>query len=348
MSPAIGNSSPRSRGDELTTLFLASTGGHLKQLHRLHGRLAGIDGPFRWATFDTPQSRSLLAGETVDFVHFVGGRDPGNVLRNVPLANRILSETRIDTVVSTGSAMALPFFALGRARGLRCHYIESAARSDGPSKTARIISRIPGVHLYAQYPAWADDKWHYRGSVFDSFVPAERAVGRPSELRKVVVSLGTFKDYGFERLVRRLLAILPPDADVLWQTGDTDVGGLGIISHHAIPEHELTQAILEADVLVAHAGVGTAVAALEVGKCPVLVPRRFAYGEHVDDHQTQIAAELGNRGLALSVEADDLTLDHLLAAAATRVATLPADPPFTLGGRPATSVSVSVPQPAVR
>ena len=36
-------------------------------------------GPYRWATFDTPQSRSLLEGEEVEFVPFVGGRDPGNV-----------------------------------------------------------------------------------------------------------------------------------------------------------------------------------------------------------------------------------------------------------------------------
>jgi UDP-N-acetylglucosamine transferase subunit ALG13 len=164
--------------------------------------------------------------------------------------------------------------------------------------------------------------------VFDSFAPVDAPGDAPAELRRVVVSLGTFKDYGFERLVRRLLEILPPDADVLWQTGDTDVSGLGIEGHHAIPERELTQAIRDADVLVAHAGVGTALAALEVGKCAVLVPRRLAEGEHVDDHQIQIARELGQRGLALSVEAGELTLDHLLAAAATRVRTLPQDPPF--------------------
>jgi len=317
----------------VAALLVASTGGHLKQLHRLHRRLVGTDGPFRWATFDTPQSRSLLQGEAVDFVHFVGGRDPGNVLRNVPLAERILRENEIDTVVSTGSAMALPFFALGRARGLSCHYVESAARGDGPSKTARMISHIPGVYLYTQYPAWADRKWHYRGAVFDSFAPADRRADRPGRLSRVVVSLGTFKDYGFERLVRRMLAILPPEADVLWQTGDTDVRELGITGHHAIPERELTQAIREADVVVAHAGVGTALAALEVGKCPVLVPRRLSHGEHVDDHQTQIAAELGNRGLAVSAEADELTLEHLLAAAATSVTTLPTDPPFMMRGR---------------
>jgi UDP-N-acetylglucosamine transferase subunit ALG13 len=333
----------------LTTLLVASTGGHLKQLHRLHRRLVGADGPFRWATFDTPQSKSLLQGEVVDFVHFVGGRDPGNVLRNVPLAARILAENEIETVVSTGSAVALPFFAVGRAKGLRCHYIESAARSDAPSKTARMISHIPGVYLYTQYPAWADRKWHYRGSVFDSFAAGNRAAEGPAQLRKVVVSLGTFKNYGFERLVRRLLAILPPEADVLWQTGDTDVSALGITGHHAIPERELTQAIGEADVVVAHAGVGTALAALEVGKCPVLVPRRLVHGEHVDDHQTQIATELGSRGLAVSAEADDLTLGHLLAASATRVMTLPTDPPFMMRGAqpvalPGTLVAADAPR----
>ena len=316
----------------MTTLLVASTGGHLKQLHRLHRRLDGLEGPFRWATFDTPQSRSLLAGEQVDFVHFVGGRDPGNVLRNIPLVHDILRSHDIDTIVSTGSAMALPFYALGRTRGLTLHYIESAARSDGPSKTAGMIARIPGVNLYTQYPAWADAKWRFRGAVFDSFAALEEPLPAGGEIRKVVVSLGTFKDYGFERLVRRLLEILPPEVEVLWQTGDTDVSGLGIHGHHSLPERELSDSIRAADVLVAHAGVGTALAALEVGKCPVLVPRRFSHGEHVDDHQIQIAGELSRRGLALTVDADELALEHLSTAAATRVAALPEDPPFELAG----------------
>ncbi len=321
----------------MTTLLVASTGGHLKQLHRLHRSLVGIDGPFRWATFDHPQSRSLLAGEPVDFVRPIGGRDLRNVLRNVPAATDILRRHRVDTIVSTGAAIAVPFFTVGRARGLSCHYIESAARSDGPSMTAGLISKLPGVNLYAQYPAWARGRWHYRGAVFDSFVADDSPWPAPSRLQKVVVVLGTFKDYSFDRLVRRLLTILPANAEVLWQTGDTDVRGLGIAGHHSIPEHELTSAIREADVLVSHAGVGTALAALEVGKCPVLVPRRVAYTEHVDDHQIQIAKELRTRGLALSVEADELTLDHLVEAASRRVATVPVSPPFITVGASASA-----------
>ncbi len=311
----------------MTTLLVASTGGHLKQLHRLHRRLDGIDGPYRWVTFDTPQSRSLLEGEDVEFVPFVGGRDPRNIARNLPYARRVLRG--VDTVVSTGSAVALPYFAVARARGLRCHYVESAARSDGPSTTGRLMTRVPGVLLYAQYPGWATGRWQYRGSVFDSFETAEAATP-PTRIRSAVVTLGTFKDIGFTRLLERLIAILPPDADVLWQTGDTDVSGLGIDGHHEIPARTLSDAMAEADVVVAHAGVGTALAALELGICPVLVPRRLAHGEHVDDHQTQIAGELARRELALSVEADALTPEHLLEAAGRRVRTLAEDPPFVV------------------
>jgi UDP-N-acetylglucosamine--N-acetylmuramyl-(pentapeptide) pyrophosphoryl-undecaprenol N-acetylglucosamine transferase len=127
--------------------------------------------------------------------------------------------------------------------------------------------------------------------------------------------------------------LLPAEAEVLWQTGDTDTSDLGINGHDAIPERDLIQAMQEADVVVAHAGVGTALAALEVGKCPVLVPRRLAHAEHVDDHQTQIARELDGRGLSVSVEADALTHDDLLRAAGRAVATLADEPPFRTRSR---------------
>jgi UDP-N-acetylglucosamine--N-acetylmuramyl-(pentapeptide) pyrophosphoryl-undecaprenol N-acetylglucosamine transferase len=309
----------------VTTLLVASTGGHLKQLHQLHRRLSGVSGPFTWATFDTPQSRSLLAGESVDFVPFVGGRDPANVARNLNHARRILAAREVDTLVSTGSAVALPFFALGRARRLRCHYIESAARIEGPSVTGKMIRRIPGVHRYAQYESWAGRGWGFGGSVFESFSGRESGTP-PAAIRRVVVTLGSYRGYGFPRLIGRLLEILPAAAEVLWQTGETDVSELGIEGRVAIPERELTAAMAAADVVVAHAGVGAALAAFEVGKCPVLVPRRLARGEHVDDHQIQIAEELSARGLAISADVAALG-PGTLAAGMRREVVARADPP---------------------
>jgi UDP-N-acetylglucosamine--N-acetylmuramyl-(pentapeptide) pyrophosphoryl-undecaprenol N-acetylglucosamine transferase len=316
----------------VSTLLVASSGGHLKELHQLRDRVREVSGPFRWVTFDTPQSRSLLEGERVDFVPFVGGRDPVNVARNLGAAARVLRDRDIETVLSTGSAVALPYFALARLRRLRCHYVESAARIDGPSLTGRLVSRVPGVHLYAQYRAWAGGRWGYGGSVFDSFAGEDVPAGPSGRLDRVVVTLGTYRGYDFSRLVRRLLRILPAEAEVLWQTGDTDVYEFGIDGRQAIPEKELTAAMAAADAVIAHAGVGAALAAFEVGVCPVLVPRRRARDEHIDDHQTQIAAELGDRGLAISVEADRLSLGHLEAAAGREVGRRDDPPAFRTDG----------------
>jgi UDP-N-acetylglucosamine--N-acetylmuramyl-(pentapeptide) pyrophosphoryl-undecaprenol N-acetylglucosamine transferase len=303
----------------VSTLLVASGGGHLKELHHLRDRVEGIEPPYSWVTFDTPQARSLLEGEEVDFVPFVGGRDPSGVARNLPHARRIFRRRQPDVVLSTGSAVALAYFAYGRAKGLPCHFVESAARIEGPSLSGKLMTRIPGVNLYTQYLSWADERWLYRGSVFDSFAGEERAAGRPERLDKVVVTLGTYRGYDFGRLVERLLEVLPAETEVLWQTGDTDVSRFGIGGHYAIPEAELTQAMQEADAVVAHAGVGTALAAFEVGVCPLLVPRRLALREHVDDHQIQIADELVKRDLAISVDASELRCEDLLAAGGRRV-----------------------------
>lgn len=309
----------------MTTLLAASNGGHLKQLYRLRGQLAGVDHAYRWVTFDTPQARSLLAEEEVEYVPYIGGRDPRNVLRNLPNANRIIRRHRPAALVSTGSAIALPFFTVARARRIPCHFIESAARIDGPSLTGRMIARVPGVRRYTQYERWAGGGWRYRGSVFDAFAdgPAATGAGPP---RKIVVTLGTYRGVQFRLLVERLIELLPDTAEILWQTGFTDVADLPIEAKEALPERELSAAMAAADVVVTHAGVGSALAAFEVGRCPVLVPRRAARGEAVDDHQLQIADELSGRGLGVAVEADELEPRHLEAAAA-RTVTMRRQPP---------------------
>ncbi len=313
----------------MTTLLVASNGGHLKQLHLLRNRFQGVSGPFRWVTFDTAQSRSLLEGEEVEFVPFIGGRDPRNVARNFPEARRILGRGDVEALISTGSAIALPYFTTARARRLPCFYIESAARIEGPSMTGKLISRLPGVNRFAQYETWAGGRWGFRGAVFDSFAAVENA-GEPAPIRKIVVTLGTYKGTPYPRIVRRLLEVLPAEAEVLWQTGATDVTSFGIEGQYAIPEKELSEAMREADVVITHAGVGTALAAFEVGKCPLMAPRLQVHGEVVDDHQLQIAEQLSARGLAVAVEADDITLDDLRVAAGKRVGPAPDPPPFKL------------------
>lgn len=300
----------------VSILLVCSTGGHLKELQRLRRRIPDVGEAPLWVTFDSPQSRSLLEGERVEWARYVGSRNPGSVARNTALAARVLRSGSYTRIVSTGSAIALSFMPLARLRGIECHFIESAARGDGPSLTGRITSHIPGVRLYTQYPSWASGRWRYAGSVLDGFRPAPTR--EPGAVRRVVVLLGTM-EHGFRRLVERLIEILPADAEVLWQTGSTDMTGLPVRGRPYVPAAELEEAIRDSDVLVAHSGMGAALTAFELGRAPVLVPRRGHLREHIDDHQTHIAAELDRRGLAVTSDASELKLADLERAAALRV-----------------------------
>ena len=307
--------------------MVASTGGHLKQLERLAERLEGVSDEFVWVTFQAVQSQTLLAGRELVFARHTHSRDVIGTAANVRLADRLLRRRDIEAVISTGAAIALSFMPPARARGVACHYVESAARADGPSMTGRLLRRVPGVRLYTQYPAWEGGPWRYRGSVFDGFEPADPAPSRA--VRRVVVALGTIR-YPYPRLLRRLFDVMPSGAEVLWQTGATGSAGLPIEARAELPASELDAAMQAADVVVAHAGVGSALSALEAGRQPLLVPRRAAHGEHVDDHQEQIASELERRGLAFVREADELTAADLLEAAARHAQPAANAAPFRL------------------
>jgi UDP-N-acetylglucosamine transferase subunit ALG13 len=73
------------------------------------------------------------------------------------------------------------------------------------------------------------------------------------------------------------------------------------------------------DVVIGHGGLGTALTALRMGRYPILVPRRRAHGEHVDDHQQELVRALHAHQLALKREADEIVPEDLTVAAARRV-----------------------------
>ena len=292
----------------MTVLLVAATGGHLAQLNDLAPRIPGVDENAVWVTFDNPQSRSMLRDRPHVFVPYTDSRDAGTALRNVPIAAGIIRQIKPSLVVSTGNAIAVSFLPAARLAGIPAAYIESAARAEGPSLTGRIMRRVPGVQLFSQYEDWATPPWNYAGSIFDKFAAAERK--ERATIRRVFVTLGTIT-YGFRRLVERLLEILPPGCEVIWQVGSTDVSGLGIESQKNIPSDAHREEMRRADLVIAHGGIGSALAALEAGKCPVLVPRESRHGEHVDDHQRQ----LDGLGLATGRSVPRLTAEDLELAA---------------------------------
>jgi UDP-N-acetylglucosamine transferase subunit ALG13 len=293
---------------------------------RLRPRFEGVEDVV-WITHESDQSRALLEGEETIFVPYTGPRQGGMAARNAITALRELRDRRITGVVSNGAAIALSYMLparTARAERLPCVYIECAARSQGPSLTAKMLRFIPGVRFFTQYRKLESERWQFAGSVLDGFEREDLA--RPHPPLKVVVTVGSLGMFDFRRLIERLVDVIPPDSEIVWQTGGTDVTDLPIKARAFMPEPELRSEIESADVVISHAGIGSALMALDSGKLPILVPRLERHGEHVDDHQTQIAAELEGRGLAIESRVEELDIDTLFRAGAAKVVSRAAEP----------------------
>lgn len=103
-----------------------------------------------WVTFPTEDARSLLQGERVYWCHHPTNRNLPNLIRNTGVAIRVLRRERPTHLLSTGAAVAVPFFYLGRLLGARLLYIEVFDRIESATLTGRIVRRITH-HFFVQW-----------------------------------------------------------------------------------------------------------------------------------------------------------------------------------------------------
>lgn len=69
-----------------------------------------------------------------------------------------------------------------------------------------------------------------------------------------------------------------------------------------VPPQELKNLCAEAQVIVSHAGMGTIITALELGKPIVVLPRRECFRETRNDHQVAAAKYFGEQGRIVVAE----------------------------------------------
>lgn len=298
-------------------LLVASTGGHLAELIRLEER-AGLAPDSLWVTFDTPQSRESLSGRRVVTLPYIGPRDLKGTVAALPTLRSLLTKEKFDVAISTGAAVATAALPLAVLHGIRSLYVESVCRLDGPSTTGRLLRLVPKVELHTPAPGWAGGRWKRTDSVLDDFrsVPRENS-HRP---RKVFVTLGTIRGYRFDSVVDAMLASGYANDETVWQLGDTrrtdDLPGT-VVDY--LGPQEFRRAAADADVVVTHAGVGTLMELLTMGIYPVQAIRRASRGEHVDDHQTEIADLVNRQDLGRAVEGPGLTSEVIEWAATRRI-----------------------------
>jgi len=97
----------------------------------------------------------------------------------------------------------------------------------------------------------------------------------------------------FDRLLRAADDIARELGElVVAQVGPSSLSLPHCAIHRSFPPGELEQRMEEARIVVIHGGTSSFLAARALGRRPIVVPRRRAHREHVDDHQVEFAARL--------------------------------------------------------
>ena len=117
--------------------LVGSSGGHLTHLYML--KPFWNDKNRFWVTFDKMDANSILKDEKVYHCYFPTNRNVINLIKNTFLAIKILHKEKPDIIISSGAAVAVPFFWLGKIKGVKTVYIEVFDRIDKPTLTGKLV-----------------------------------------------------------------------------------------------------------------------------------------------------------------------------------------------------------------
>jgi UDP-N-acetylglucosamine:LPS N-acetylglucosamine transferase len=140
-------------------LLVSSSGGHLAQLMCLRPWWEKHDR--HWVTFDTEDAVAKLDGEDVTWAHHPTTRNARNLLRNTIQARGVLARTDPHVIVSTGAAVAVPYFWLRSRRRSVTVYLEVYDRIETRTLTARLCRPTTDLFLVQ----WQEQQHLYRSSV---------------------------------------------------------------------------------------------------------------------------------------------------------------------------------------
>lgn len=140
-------------------MMVSSGGGHLAQLLNLEEMWRRHERS--WVTFDLPEVRAVLEGETVHWAHFPTTRNIPNAIRNAGLAWRLLRTERPDTVMTTGAGVSFPFFLVARLLGIRTVFIECFDRITMPTLSGRLCYPLSDVFAVQ----WEEQRKHFPEAV---------------------------------------------------------------------------------------------------------------------------------------------------------------------------------------
>lgn len=133
----------------------------------------------------------------------------------------------------------------------------------------------------------------------------------------IFVTVGTHK-CPFKRLAFRIeefLAAEPNKYQFVIQFGYTPINASSAVMRRFVSRDEINELNCNADIVICHGGTGSLITALKAGKKVVAAARSACYGEHNDEHQTEIVSFFSGNGWVMSWDLDRISLGEVIDAA---------------------------------
>lgn len=120
--------------------LVGSSGGHLMHLYLLKSFWEKHDRFF--VTFDKEDARSLLKNEKLIPCYYPSNRSLKALIINSIIAWKTLHEEKPDLIISSGAAVAVPFFWIGKLMGIKLIYLEVFDRIDKGTISGKLVYPI--------------------------------------------------------------------------------------------------------------------------------------------------------------------------------------------------------------
>ena len=114
----------------------------------------------------------------------------------------------------------------------------------------------------------------------------------------IFVCVGS-REYQFNRLLKKLDELVADGTvkdRIIAQIAQSEYEPRNYEWHRFLDRDAFKQYQQDADLIISHGGTGALVGALKMGKQVIAVPRLARYGEHIDNHQTQVSGILASEG----------------------------------------------------
>lgn len=119
----------------------------------------------------------------------------------------------------------------------------------------------------------------------------------------IFVCVGS-REYPFDRLLKQIDNLIEENIvtdKVFAQIGQSNYIPKNYTFERFIDAEQFSDLQSKAEIVISHGGTGALIGALKKGKKVIAVPRLAKFGEHIDDHQTQVSSVLAEKEYLIQV-----------------------------------------------